>query len=99
MLSPKFYTFRDIDSFNVGNIDGLIELGEKPANMDSIRFYFRNSLIDEMLEKKMIVEAGKDENDNQLYQLSNYDTNTSIELSQLFLKAYFELAIDMKKAG
>ena len=97
MLRPKFYMFRDIDSFNVGNIDGLIKLGEKPANMDSIRFHFRNSLIDEMLEKKMIVEAGKDENGHQLYRLSNYDNNTAIELSQLFLRAYFELAIDMKK--
>jgi hypothetical protein len=50
-----------------------------------------------MLEKKMMIEAGKDENGNQLYCLSNYDSNTAIELNLLALRAILEMSSDIEK--
>jgi hypothetical protein len=97
MIKFREYSFRNINSFNAGNLDGLTEFGEKPGTMDEMKFYFRNSLIDEMLEKKMMIEAGKDENGNQLYCLSNYDSNTAIELNLLALRAILEMSSDIEK--
>lgn len=97
MIKFRAYTFRNINSFNAGNLGSLSEFGEKPGTMDDMKFCFINSLIEEMFEKKMMIEAGRDENGNQLYCLADYDNKTAIELNLLALRAILEMSLDIEK--
>jgi len=96
MIKFRTYTFRDIDSFQAGGLEGLIDFGEKPGTMDDMKFCFSYSTIQEMLEKKIMIECGKDENGNQLFQLADYDSHTAIMLNLMSLTAMFEMANDIQ---